>query len=323
MLKIIDVSEHQGRIDWARVKPYIDGTIIRCGLGSDDPRQIDKRFERNYAEVVRLDIPFEYYHYSYAKTAGMARSEAAHVLRLLKGKKVRRVWYDLEEHSCGFFAGEALRIFSDILRAAGYEVGLYTYESYYNSYLRGVIAWPIWCADYTNRPNIGVDYIAWQYTSSAKLPGITENTVDVSNWYGRFGTVEEEKPKSGQTKVFRLYRNNRHFYTVDESERDYLIANDWTFEGVGWRAPKNGHPVFRYRSGSSYLWTMDANERAALSGDGWTKEGIAFRSSVKKAVPVYRLYKDGDRVYTANKNELKALLKAGWRDEGIACFGRR
>ena len=32
---IIDVSEHQGVIDWEKVKPHIDGAILRCGYGGD------------------------------------------------------------------------------------------------------------------------------------------------------------------------------------------------------------------------------------------------------------------------------------------------
>ena len=32
-LKLIDVSTHQGVIDWKEVKKHIDGAIIRCGYG--------------------------------------------------------------------------------------------------------------------------------------------------------------------------------------------------------------------------------------------------------------------------------------------------
>lgn len=326
MLKIIDVSQHQGRIDWARVKPYIDGAIIRTGYGSDEPDQADKRFEQNYAEVTRLKIPFEYYHYSYARNAAMARSEAAHALRLLKGKQVRRVWYDLEEKKCGSAAKEVMRVFAQAMKAAGYEVGLYSYESYYNTYLRGVTEYPIWIARYmANAPSIGTNYIAWQYTSAAVLPGITENTVDASHWYGAFAEeIREEKPKNGQTTVHRLYQKHRHFYTVDEAEKDMLIADGWTYEGIAWKATKNGHPVYRYVKAGEHIWTMDAREREALQKSGWRKEGIAWRSHVKEIVPVYRLYdpKTLDRVFTKLKSERKALIKAGWNDEGVAFYGR-
>lgn len=316
MKRIIDVSQWQGVIDWAKVKPQIDGAVLRMGYGSDDQEQDDKQFSRNYSECVRLGIPCEVYLYSYAKNEQMAISEAEHVKRLAKGRKILRVWYDLEEQSTGGVAKRTLRAFTDALDIP---VGLYTYESYYNAYLRGVSTWPIWCAKYaTSSPSIGQELTAWQYTSGEKIDGIS-GRVDCSHWYGDFAKDQAAPKYNGD--VFRLYKDNRHFYTVDEEERDARAANGWRLEGVGWKAPKNGSPVYRYRKGAEYIWTADKNERLALLNDGWTKECIAFRSG--KAVPVYRLYKDGDRVYTANKNELKALLKAGWRDEGIACFGRR
>lgn len=327
MLKIIDVSEHQRRIDWSVTKDYIDGVIIRVGLGSDDPTQDDEFFEYNYAECVKRKIPFEYYLYSYAANPNMARSEAAHALRLLKGKKVRRFWYDVEDAACRSSAKANLRAFSDAMNAAGIEVGLYTYESYYNSYLKGMTAWPIWVAKYASyRPNIGTDYIGWQYTSGARLPGITANTVDCSQWYGSFAEQSAEpKPKKNQTDIYRLFRKDRHFYTLDESERDMLIADGWTYEGVAWKTTKGGHPVYRYVNGQEHIWTMDSKERVALLNSGWSKEGIAWRSNLKEAVPIYRLYNGsvGDRVYTKSKNEKKALIKAGWADEGVAFYGRK
>lgn len=327
MLKIIDVSEHQGVIQWGTTKGYIDGAIIRIGLGSDDPDQDDEQFARNYAEVTRLNIPFEYYLYSYARNAAMAKSEAAHALRLLKGKKVRRIWYDIEEKNLGFAAKEVLKVFAQAMNAAGYEVGLYTYESHYNAYLRGVTDYPIWIARYSSiAPSIGTSYIAWQYTSTERLAGITANTVDVSHWYGTFANKgREEKPKNGQTKVYRLYKKSRHFYTVDKAECDILVADGWNYEGVAWQTTKGGHPVYRYVKNGEHIWTMSKSERDALVKNGWRKEGIAFRSNLKEAVPVYRLYhRDiGDRVYTKSKNEKKALIKAGWADEGIAFFGRK
>ena len=64
--KGIDVSHYQGEIDWKKVKPQIDFAILRMGLGDDIKSQDDKQFERNYAECVRLGIPFAVYFFSYA-----------------------------------------------------------------------------------------------------------------------------------------------------------------------------------------------------------------------------------------------------------------
>ena len=327
MLKIIDVSQWQRTIKWSEAKKNIDGVILRCGYGSDDPEQDDKEYAYNLSECQRLKIPVEVYLYSYAYTDAMARSEAEHALRLIKGTKIRRVWYDLEESRYGTYAKGVLAAFTAKMNANGIEVGLYTYESFYNSYLKGVTAWPIWIAKYaTTAPNIGTKYIAWQYTPGAQIPGIS-GRVDCSHWYGAFAEQKgpEEPKKPAQTDVFRLYRKSRHFYTLDSAERDSLIADGWSYEGIGWKSPKDGNPVYRYVKDGEHIWTMDAKERQALQISGWKKDGIAFRSSTSQAVPVYRLYLQevGDRVYTKSKNEKKALIKAGWADEGIAFFGRK
>ena len=87
--KGIDVSKHQGKINWAKVKAAgIDFAIIRCGYGSDQKDQDDAYWQYNVSECERLGIPYGVYLYSYANTTAKARSEAQHTLRLLKGHSI-------------------------------------------------------------------------------------------------------------------------------------------------------------------------------------------------------------------------------------------
>ena len=44
MKKIIDVSEHQKKIDFAALKDFVDGIILRIGYGDNDSSQDDKYF---------------------------------------------------------------------------------------------------------------------------------------------------------------------------------------------------------------------------------------------------------------------------------------
>lgn len=56
---MIDVSVHNGVIDWDKVKASgIGGVLMRCGYGSDIESQDDKMFKRNADECSRLGIPF-------------------------------------------------------------------------------------------------------------------------------------------------------------------------------------------------------------------------------------------------------------------------
>ena len=87
--KGIDVSEHNGVIDWEQVKNSdVKFVIIRCGYGQDYTSQDDLYWERNVKECVRLGIPFGVYLYSYAMTPAAAKSEAERVLRLISGYKL-------------------------------------------------------------------------------------------------------------------------------------------------------------------------------------------------------------------------------------------
>ena len=82
----IDVSYHQGTIDWEKVKNsgQVDFAIIRCGIGMDQTNQDDTQWENNTSECERLGIPYGTFLYSYADTVEKARSEAQHVIRLVQ-----------------------------------------------------------------------------------------------------------------------------------------------------------------------------------------------------------------------------------------------
>ena len=55
---IIDVSYHNGVINWEKVKASAcAGAILRCGYGDDIASQDDKQWKRNANECTRLGIP--------------------------------------------------------------------------------------------------------------------------------------------------------------------------------------------------------------------------------------------------------------------------
>lgn len=128
-ITVIDVSEHQGIIDWNAAKPHIDGAILRVGYGSDGfPNQDDKKWLRNATECERLGIPYGAYLYSYANTEASIQSEIQHTLRLLKGRKPQLpIFYDLEDRSCQGSWARASAEWCRQIRAAGYIDGLYSW----------------------------------------------------------------------------------------------------------------------------------------------------------------------------------------------------
>lgn len=124
----IDVSYAQGKINWPEVKKHIDFAIIRCGYGDNIESQDDAYWKYNADECTRLGIPFGVYIYSYAANDTQSRSEAEHVLRLIRGYKLSYpIYLDLEEETAAVqeHAVRGAQIFGDILEAVGYNVGIY------------------------------------------------------------------------------------------------------------------------------------------------------------------------------------------------------
>lgn len=179
-LVLIDVSEHQGVINWEKAAGEIDGAIIRCGYGQNKTSQDDKQFRRNVSECTRLGIPFGIYLYSYAGNKDAAASEAAHALRLAKGLNLSYpIYYDLEESKYGSAAKSNMSVFGPKIEEAGYWCGLYSGEYYYNANLKGVDRYTKWIAKYGSndgkphsKPNVS-NVAIWQYTSRGKVSGIS------------------------------------------------------------------------------------------------------------------------------------------------------
>ncbi|MGN1116552.1 MAG: stalk domain-containing protein [Candidatus Ornithomonoglobus sp.] len=191
-MKGIDVSEHQGVIDWESLKDDIDFAIIRCGYGSDYESQDDKMWLTNAEACEKLGIPYGVYLYSYANTPEKAESEAQHVIRLLKGRKVSLpVFYDMEDSIQEVLTneerGQYAKLFCDAVSAAGYEVGIYANTYWWTNYLTDPVfeneSWYRWVAQYADSCTYTGNYIMWQYSSSGSLGNITDH-LDMNLWYG-------------------------------------------------------------------------------------------------------------------------------------------
>lgn len=189
MKKGIDVSHHQGSIDWSVVKSQIDFAIIRCGYGDNITQQDDRKFETNFTECEKLGIPKGIYIYSYARNTAQAKSEAQHVLRLLNGRYIELpIFLDLEEPANEKLHKPTLSsiysTFEYLITKAGYRCGVYANKYWLESILPQDVANTdyVWLAQYSNQPTYRGEYGIWQYTSKGRIKGITSN-VDLNNLY--------------------------------------------------------------------------------------------------------------------------------------------
>ena len=191
---VIDVSEWQGDIDWAKAKADgVEGAIIRLGYGEGN--NADKKAQRNISECKRLGIPFGIYWYSYADTPSIAKEEGADVVAKLKQFGVNAsdlaypVYYDLEKWTWeGHQPPTDPNVYNDIvnnwysaLQSAGYKnLSVYSYTSYLQGPLKhaDIYAKTTWVAQYGARmgfDSFPTDSRGWQYTSSGKVDGISGN----------------------------------------------------------------------------------------------------------------------------------------------------
>lgn len=199
--KVIDVSYHNGTIDWEKVKAAgVDGAILRCGYGMDRSDQDDKQWKRNLKECERLGIPKGAYLYSYADTVAKAESELAHILRLIDGHEFELpIFYDCEEDGTEKMAKKTAEIVCNGLKDAGYTPGIYASLSWWKNYLNGVDDYCKWIAHYTSgsADKYKKGYDGWQYTSDGVVNGIY-GRVDMNHWYADFGSsgVSETTPGS-------------------------------------------------------------------------------------------------------------------------------
>ena len=201
-MKYIDVSEHQGIIDWEKVKGNVDGAIIRAGYGKG---HIDKQFHRNAEECNRLGIPCGAYWFSYASTPEMARLEAVQLLQAVRQHTMMLpMAYDFEYDSVRnveknnvtvtkALATKMVYAFCETVEAAGYWCLNYANPDFLSRYFDETVpmrfglwlaAWPTF-VDVKKPPR---KCAIWQWTSKGSVPGISGN-VDISEAYTDFKTL--------------------------------------------------------------------------------------------------------------------------------------
>ena len=216
-VQCIDVSSYQGDINWNLVKSSgINHAILKVMRKDLSP---DNKFEQNWTGCKSANVVLSgVYNYSYATTVAKAKTDAQKVLSILNGRKTT-VWLDVEDkcqQGIGLLLKDIINAYRDIIVGAGYDFGVYTGMSFYNSYIKPYATqikcdkW--WIARYYNsynkmslsvKPNeqynpklsIGRDIYGWQYTSSGQVPGINGN-VDLNIIYGNIQSSTLPKPPS-------------------------------------------------------------------------------------------------------------------------------
>ena len=207
-MKIIDVSVHQGDIDFNKVKAAgVEGVIIRAGFGKGN---VDKRFINNIKGAIAAGIEnIGAYWFSYAYTSDMAAKEADYLNEIAaeyKDKFNLGVYYDWEYDSADYAKKLGVSVnktlitgmclsFCKRIADLGYKAGYYLNQDYERNYIdvSQLTNYRKWYARYTSENQTGC-YL-WQYTSSGKVDGIVGN-VDLNDLVGMVIKPTETKKKT-------------------------------------------------------------------------------------------------------------------------------
>ncbi len=214
----IDVSYHQGNIDWEKIaKSDLGFVIIRAGYGGDWNDQDDLMFAANVSACEKYNIPYGLYLYSYASDIDNANgtgavSEAKHMLRLINLIKANnyhpnlgtKVFLDIEDKSVANVGKEKLTLVADkfcsTIENNGYSCGIYANKVWLTDKLDSVALskkYEIWLAEWPNgvntfaqamntRPTYNLTpYKYWQFASDGNINGISTN-VDMDLGYNIF-----------------------------------------------------------------------------------------------------------------------------------------
>ena len=194
----IDVSAHQGLIDWQAVADSgVEFAMIRVGFRGYTVGNVnlDTRFEYNIQGALDAGLDVGVYFFSQAITVEEAQEEAQFVLEQIADYDITYpVVFDWETISGDHARTDSMtpellnqcaQAFVQVVEEAGYTPSVYFNLSLgYFWYDQAMLAdWHTWLAEYKEIPVCYYDYEMWQYSSTGTVPGIKGNVdLDIAFW---------------------------------------------------------------------------------------------------------------------------------------------
>lgn len=217
----IDVSKHQGSIDWVKVKAAgVKFAILRCGYTNLSKWKMnrDEMFDTYITPAYNAGIQIGIYYFSQATTVKEAETEANKVLEIINPYKsmiTLPVAMDYERVAGGRInkisranGTKIIKKFLETIAAGGYSAYIYanTYDLTTFSDVSQISQYGYWMAWYQNNdgkskptaPTYSGTYDFWQYSAQGSVKGIS-GRVDCNFWYQGNGTSTEPEQQSGDT----------------------------------------------------------------------------------------------------------------------------
>lgn len=234
MSKIVDISKHQGSVNFSTMKKKgVEGVVLRCGYSSKK----DSKFDSYYTAAKKQNLPIGSYHYatfhysgnSTDKTAvAKAKAQAQTAIAFLKGKAIDSfvaLDLELEPGTTTSLSRSAMtnaaNAYMDELKKAGYTPCLYCSVSWlYDKMNPADVKYPLWLAYYHKSGKVSTEFPntsyglkmkalrskiwLWQYADDGegKKYGVSSTGIDLNHRYKTFGkssTTSSKSPASSTT----------------------------------------------------------------------------------------------------------------------------
>lgn len=204
-INIIDISKHNGIVNFNALKQHSDGLIIRAGYKGYGSGQnvTDNLFIRNITNAINTRVKYiGIYWLSQSITTAEAKKEAEYLINLLKPYKahinfpvyIDSEWSNNNHNGRADGLSKAARTdisiaFMDTIKNAGYTAGIYASTSWFRDKLDDARLknYTHWVADYRSKNGYGASD-GWQYTDKYTISG---SKFDRSHFYTDFKAIKK------------------------------------------------------------------------------------------------------------------------------------
>lgn len=180
---MIDVSHHQGRINWRQVARFTDNVYIKATEGKT---WVDPLYAENLEKARQAGLRVGSYHY--LRTTSRVEDQFANFLRTVPKEKQDLIpMVDCEEQT---YWGkkeyvDSLMVFIKLVeKHYGKRPLIYSVNSFYMKNLQNLQGYPFMIGRYFGYPPVmapGHSYTLWQYTDKGVIQGICKE-VDLSRF---------------------------------------------------------------------------------------------------------------------------------------------
>lgn len=213
--KGIDISNHQGDIDYNKLKGQIDFAIVRTSYGFFNE---DKMYKIHISGLEQNGIPYGLYHYSYARNLDEAKIEVEGFLNIAKNyKPTYPLIIDMEDadnwkanngNPSNEMYIEICEYFCQKIEEAGYYAMIYANKNWLENKLNDsrLDRFDKWLAQWSNEPTYNKPFGIWQYTSNGQVEGIN-GRVDMNISYIDYPSVIKNMNKdipTGGDQILRV-----------------------------------------------------------------------------------------------------------------------